>query len=98
MARSRKRLGEILQEWGLVTDEQIQTALKMQQESGRKLGECLIQMTVCSAADVCKALALQFDMEYVDLDVVSIGHEVFELIPENIIREYTVLPLARDKN
>ena len=91
-------MGEILKEWGLVTDEQVQAALELQKESGQKLGECLIQQKVCSSSDVVKALALQFDMEYVDLDVISISHDVFELIPENIIREYTVLPLARERN
>ncbi|HOI54992.1 MAG TPA: ATPase, T2SS/T4P/T4SS family [Phycisphaerae bacterium] len=98
MARSRKRLGEILKEWELVTDDQIHKALEKQMESGHRIGEILIEMGLVKSDDVVKALALQFDMEYVDLDVVSIGHDVFELIPENIIREYTVLPLARDKN
>jgi len=98
MARSRKRLGEILKEWGLVSDDQIHKALEKQMESGHRIGEILIEMGLVKSEDVVKALALQFDMEYVDLDVVSIGHDVFDLIPENIIREYTVLPLARDKN
>ncbi len=98
MAKSRKRLGEILKEWGLVTDEQIEAALLSQQESNHKIGECLVEMKYCKSEDVVKALALQFNMEYVDLDLVSIGHDTFELIPENIIREYTVLPLGKEKN
>ena len=98
MARSRKQLGEILKEWGLVTDDQIHKALEKQMESGQKIGECLVEAGVCSSSNVVKALALQFDMEYVDLDVVSISHDVFELIPESIIIEYTVLPLSRDRN
>jgi type IV pilus assembly protein PilB len=98
MARSRKQLGEILKEWGLVTDDQILAAMQKQMDSGQKIGECLVQLGACTSADVVKALALQFDMEYVDLDVVSISHDVFELIPENIIKEYTVLPLARERN
>ena len=98
MARSRKRLGEILKEWGLVTDDQIREALEQQKQSGKRLGECLVALGACSDVDVVKALALQFDMEYVDLDVVSISHDVFELIPENIIQEYTVLPLSRERN
>ena len=98
MARSRKRLGEHLKEWGIVTDEQIHQALEMQMENGRKIGENLVQIAACSSNDVTKALAIQYDMEFVDLDVVSISHDVFELIPENIIREYTVLPLSREKN
>lgn len=98
MARSRKRLGEHLKEWGLVTDEQIHQALEMQMENGRKIGENFVQMGLCTSSDVTKALAIQYDMEFVDLDVVSISHDVFELIPENIIREYTVLPMSREKN
>jgi len=98
MPQSRKRLGEILKEWGHVNDDQIHQALEKQMETGRKIGECLVEMGVCKSEDVMKALALQFDMEYVDLEVVSISHDIFDLIPVDIIREYTVLPLARDKN
>ncbi len=98
MARSRKRLGEHLKDWGIVTDEQIHAALEMQMENGRKIGDNLVEMGACSSNDVTKALAIQYDMEFVDLDIVSISHDVFELIPENIIREYTVLPLSREKN
>ncbi len=98
MARSRKQLGEILKEWGIVSDEQIHSALERQMETGRRLGECLVELELCKQKDVVKALALQFDMEYVDLDVVSIGHDVFDLVPEAIIREYTVLPLSRERN
>ena len=68
MARSRKRLGEILTEWGLVTDEQIDQAIGKQKETGLRLGECLVELGACNTNDVVKALALQFDMEYVDLE------------------------------
>ncbi|NIA22204.1 MAG: general secretion pathway protein GspE, partial [Anaerolineaceae bacterium] len=47
MARSRKRLGEMLKEWGLVNDDQIHKALEMQMEGGRKIGECLVEMGLC---------------------------------------------------
>lgn len=94
MIGSRKRLGEILQEWGVVAAKDIQQALERTTRSGRRVGESLVNMGACSEEDVAKALALQFDMEFVDLDIGTINPQVMEMIPETMMREYMVLPLA----
>mgnify|MGYP006295179005 CR=1 FL=1 len=83
MIGSRKRLGEILKEWGIVTEDQITQALERQAKSGRRIGEVLVSMGACEDADVSKALAMQFDMEFVDLDIGTINPQVMEMIPEN---------------
>ncbi len=94
MIGSRKRIGEILQEWGIVTDKDIQQGLERTARSGRRMGEALISMGACTEVDVTKALALQFDMEFVDLDIGTINPQVMEMIPETMMREYQILPLA----
>jgi type IV pilus assembly protein PilB len=97
MAGSRKRIGDILTEWGVVTSKQVQEAVERQGRSGRRLGEALTAMGVCTEADVTKALASQFGMEYVDLDVGAINPQVMEMVPEAMMREYQVLPLAYEE-
>jgi type IV pilus assembly protein PilB len=94
MVGTRKQLGEILKEWGLVTDKQIKEALERQARSGRRLGEIFVGQGVCIEADVTKALAMQFDMEYLELDIGTINPQVMEMMPEEMMREYQILPLA----
>ena len=94
MIGTRKQIGEILKELGLVTDKQIKEAMERQGRGGRRLGELLIAMGACTEVDVTKALAVQFDMEYVELDIGTINPQVMEMMPEEMMREYQILPLA----
>ena len=94
MIGTRKQIGEILKGLGLVTDKQIKEALERQGRGGRRLGELLIAMGACTEVDVTKALAVQFDMEYVELDIGTINPQVMEMMPEEMMREYQILPLA----
>ena len=57
MARSRKKLGEILVGAGLVTGEQLETALGMQKGAGKRIGEMLIDAGFAKEEDIAKALA-----------------------------------------
>jgi type IV pilus assembly protein PilB len=93
MLGPRKRLGEILQEWGKITEKQVRDGLAKQARSGRRLGEILVASASCKESDVTKALALQFDMEYVDLDIGTINPQVLEMVPEAMMQEYQIIPL-----
>ncbi len=93
MIGSRKKLGEILREWGIVSEKQMQEAMERQARSGRRIGEMLASMDACTDVDVTKALALQFDMEFVDLDIGTINPQVMEMVPESMMREYQILPM-----
>jgi len=97
MVGPRKRIGEILREWGIVTEKQVRDAVERQGRSGRRLGEVLIAMDACTERDVTKALALQFNMEFVDLDIGSIDPQVLEMVPEAMMREHQILPLAYEE-
>jgi len=97
MARKRKKLGEILIEWGRVKDEQIQQAVQIGQRTGKRLGEALIEAGHCSEEDVAKGLAAQFDMEYLNLDrPEASGRVKRELVPEDLIKKHLVLPLGKE--
>jgi len=93
MAGPRKRLGEILKEWGKISEKQLTDAVARQARSGRRIGEILMATNACTEEDISRALALQFDMEYVDLDIASIRPEVLEMMPEAMMKEYQIVPL-----
>ncbi|MCI0677191.1 MAG: hypothetical protein L0Y42_15625, partial [Phycisphaerales bacterium] len=94
--RKRKKLGEILQEWRIVTDAQIQQALGMAKGTGKRLGEAMIEAGFCKEHDVVKALASQFDMEFINLDAPEAANSVdMSLVPQDLIKKHLILPLHK---
>jgi type IV pilus assembly protein PilB len=98
MARRRKRLGEILVGWNVVTPEALKDALTYAAEHGKRIGEALTQLELVSEEDVTKALAAQFDLEYVDLDKNVQVPAALDRIPEKIIKDEKVLPMKVEGN
>ncbi|MEO1236017.1 MAG: ATPase, T2SS/T4P/T4SS family [Planctomycetota bacterium] len=99
MARKRLQLGEILKQWRLVDDTQIAEALKISKGSRKRLGEALVALGHVTENDVAKALASQYGLEFVDLDQPNvIDREHLELIPQDMIKKYLVLPLGKEGN
>ncbi len=92
MAHRKKKLGEILVSWNLLSEKNLAEALKYAEANGKRIGEALVELELCSEEDVTKALATQFDMEYVDLEKDAAVPANIKLIPEKIIKDYKVLP------
>ena len=97
MAATREKLGEILKRFDRINDQQLNEALKVAEGSRRRIGEVLVEMGYVKETDVAKALALQFDMEYIDLETGDpINKESLTLLPQDVIRKYLVLPLGQN--
>ena len=63
MARSRKKLGEILVGWGVITAEQAEKAATLARGSGKRLGDALVEAGFAKEDQVAKALAKQGTQE-----------------------------------
>lgn len=94
--KQRERLGEILVKWGVVTASGVEEALEHARNEGIRIGEALVGLGLADEEDVTKALATQYDMEYIDLDRNVIVPTELHLIPEDIIRRHLVLPMGRE--
>ncbi len=96
MARSRKKLGDILIGWGVCTAEQIDKATQDAKSTGKRLGDVIAEAGYANQEQVTKALANQFGLEYVDLNADGIGDQVdMSLIPQDLIKKHLVLPLTK---
>ena len=95
MAKS-KRLGELLIEWGAITQKEVLKALDHGKARGLRIGESLIDLKLAQESQVCKALAAQNNMEYVDLDATSIPTNAINLIPEELMRKFLIIPLGME--
>lgn len=99
MARKRDKLAEILRKWGLIDEQQAKEGLRISEGSRKRIGEILVDLDYVSENDVAKAVASQMGMEFVDLDQPNvIDKESIPLIPEDLIRKYTILPLGKEGN
>ncbi len=98
MARRRKKLGEILVSWNVISPNALADALAYAQQHSKRIGEALVELELATEEDVTKALATQFDLEYVDLDKNVVVPAALELVPEAIIRNDKILPMAKEDN
>jgi len=96
MVKKRKRLGEILVENGVVTEGMIEEALTHAQQEGLRIGEALVALGLADEEDVTKFLAMQYDMEYVDLERQVLVPGLVEELSEDLIRRHLVLPIRKE--
>ncbi|MDH3583131.1 MAG: ATPase, T2SS/T4P/T4SS family [Phycisphaerae bacterium] len=97
MPRSRKKLGQYLIRWGNLTEQQLGEAVKVKEGTSKRLGEVLVDMGYVSEEDVTKALASQYDLEYIDLEAQDVlSQSMIELMPRDIIQKFLVLPLEKN--
>lgn len=95
MARSRKKLGEILVGWGALTKSQVDEAVKAAKGSGKRIGDVLVETGAINEDQVAKALANQFGMEYVDLASNGMAESIdLKLVPEELVKKHLILPLS----
>jgi len=96
MASKRKKLGDILVEWAIISPKNLQQATAQAESTHRRLADVLVEMGLADEDQVTKATACQFDLEYVDLDHHVVDRAALELIPEDIIRRHMILPMSKE--
>jgi type IV pilus assembly protein PilB len=90
---TRLPLGTLLLRDGVVTSEQLETALAEKERSGRRLGEIVTGLGWVSPAQLGRLLAEQHGLEYVDLAREQIDPAAAMLLPEKFARRYEALPI-----
>lgn len=94
----RIRLGDILVQKGLITEEQLMRTLKEQRVRGTKLGETLISLGYVSERDIVDILCAQLHIEYVELRNIKLDETAVYLINETIAKKYNLIPIGFDKD
>jgi MSHA biogenesis protein MshE len=98
MARPEKiRLGELLVQQKLISQEQLSFALNEQKRSGRKLGRILVDNAFISDDQLAEMLGKQLGLPYVNLKFFNLRNEIVQRLPENQARRHRALPLE-DRN
>lgn len=92
----KNRLGDQLQNAGLVTEEHINSALEIQKKSGGLIGEILVEQGFIDKKILLEYLEKQLGIPQVDLETVEVSAEAVKLVSEKICRRYTLLPFEKD--
>ncbi|TYB87272.1 MAG: general secretion pathway protein GspE [Kosmotoga sp.] len=91
--RVYKRLGELLEEKGLVTPDVLDRAIAVQKKVNKPLGEVLVEMGMLSWDDIYRALSTQYDIEVIDDVPGVVPPEVLRLVPRSVAERLNVVPL-----
>ena len=94
MARPEKvRLGEILVQQKLLSEDQLGLALQDQKRTGRKLGRVFVESGFVTEDQISSALAKQLDIPYINLKFYNTNPDIVRLLPETQARRFRALAL-----
>lgn len=96
--RDGKRLGEILAERRIVNQPQLEMALVSQQhQRNKRLGEICAEMG-CTTDQVGRALAIQYNLPYVELSDRKVDPSLRRIVPEEVAKRHKIMPIDFDNN
>ena len=93
--KKRKKLGEILTEAGLLTEDQLRKALLNQKKSGLRLGQYLIRQNLVQEDQLIDVLSRQLKIDRYSPDKYPIEPDLAELFPFDICQRNKVIPLRK---
>lgn len=98
MAEQRKklRLGELLVQQGLITQDQLRIALTEQKSQNIPIGRLLVRLGFVTEAVIRDIMARTIGQESIDLTQVLVDAEALKLVPQEFARRHRLLPIAYD--
>jgi len=91
----RKRLGDILVDEHLASEEVVITALQEQQRSGRLLSDILLQMQEVGEYDLARVIVEQYQTPFIELKSYAVHKDLIELFTPEFLHRSAVVPLDR---
>lgn len=82
-------------ESGEITKDQLECALLVQKNEGGLIGQLMVKLGYVTEERIVIALATQFGCPYLPLSNYQIDPELIKLIPENVARQYCVIPIDK---
>jgi hypothetical protein len=88
-------IGEILIDYGLITQEQLNLAIEKQSSSKKRLGSILEEMGYVDNDTLLSTLSKQHKVPYVNLLEIKVPTEVLNLLPFKQVRAFSVIPFKK---
>jgi len=91
----KKKLGELLLESGLISQEQLDAALEhIKSHRGEKVGQVVIKMGFATEIDIAQTIAFQMSMPFVELSSKTLDPKVVMLIHERLAVKHLCVPIS----
>ncbi len=90
------KIGSLLLNENLITQEQLEQAIAVQKKEGGRLGSLLIKLGFVDEAKIAEFLGKQYNVPFVDLNSVHIDQKTLNLIPKDLSRKFLVIPFDRE--
>ncbi len=98
LKRKKLRIGDVLLEIGIITEDQLHIALQRQKGTGRKLGETLVDEGFVTEDQIAHALSEQLHMDIIDLQNVNISPDILALVTPSVLKKNKVVPFEYAKD
>lgn len=98
MSAARKRIGDLLLDAGVITEEQLHTALARQRETRMRLGDVLISLEFITQQQFIEVLEFQLGIPHVQLYRYKIDPKIVGLISQKLADQHCVMPLRLEGN
>ena len=89
------RIGDLLVREGLITSQQLTSALQDARQNNTRIGYSLIKLGFIPEADLTRALARQYRVPAIDLERVNVDAKIIKLVTAELAHKHMVLPLRR---
>ncbi|RKP57214.1 type II secretion system protein GspE [Cohnella endophytica] len=96
MAIVKKRLGDLLVDSGIISDEDLQRALVEQRQTKQKLGDLLINQGYITEQQLIEVLEFQLGIPHVSLFKYQIDPSVAQIIPESLAKRFMAIPIKKE--
>ncbi|MCZ0702410.1 type IV pilus assembly protein PilB [Natronobacillus azotifigens] len=97
MKNPRKRLGDLLLESGLISEQQLSQALK-EKKSNQKLGDKLLQSGAITEQQLIEVLEFQLGIPHLSLYLYPIDPKATSLIEKDVAKRNFLMPIKVEKN
>lgn len=89
------KLGEILLEQGIITEDMLNQALEEQKKNGARLGSTLVKLGYLKDKELLTALSKHFGVKSIDLKNEELDENILKLIPADLAAKYLIVPISR---
>ena len=98
MVEEKKSFGDFMIGLGVITADQFKKASQEQKQKGERLEQAIVRLGYAKEELALQCLADYFNLPYVDLDTYLIDEKIVKIIPEEMVRRHTLIPLFKIGN
>lgn len=93
----RKRLGDLLVDAELITEDQLTSALS-EQTSSEKLGDTLLREGYITEQQLIEVLEFQLGIPHINISQYQIDEAIVQLVPKDLAKRHQVMPVRAEDN